>query len=91
MKLGRRRSWASYKGIHKVSVELSGLRKSDIRTPLHHRLRVQGDRFHKDWTITQVVHKVLELNHWHDIQGLLNRCLGRFARNNFPLLIRNGF
>ncbi|KAF5946370.1 hypothetical protein HYC85_016598 [Camellia sinensis] len=74
------------KGMHKVSVELSGLRKSDI--PMHHRLRVQGDRFQKDWTITQVVHKVLELNQWDDIQGLLNRWVGRFARNNFPVLIR---
>ncbi|KAK9157317.1 hypothetical protein Scep_003891 [Stephania cephalantha] len=69
-----------------VSVEISGLRKDDL--PKRYRLRVHGDRWQRDWAISQVVGKVLELEHWEDVEGVLNRWVGRFARKNFPVLIR---
>ncbi|OVA04024.1 Pentatricopeptide repeat [Macleaya cordata] len=76
------------KGKHKpVSVEVTGFRKDDI--PKRYRLRVEGDRSQRDWTISEVVERILKLKHWDDIDGkVLNRWPGRFARKNFPLLIR---
>ncbi|KAG5242651.1 pentatricopeptide repeat-containing family protein [Salix suchowensis] len=75
------------KGIHHVSTQVSGIRKGQI--PQRYRIRVQGDRFQKDWSVSQVVQKVLELDHKSDdVEGLLNRWVGRFARKNFPLLIK---
>lgn len=73
-------------GQHEVSTQVTGLRKSDI--PKRYRLRVEGDRFQKDWTVSQVVGKVLELDHWEDVGGVLNHWVGRFARKNFPSLIK---
>ncbi|KAF7147532.1 hypothetical protein RHSIM_Rhsim03G0026900 [Rhododendron simsii] len=73
-------------GSHNVSVQLSGIRKADL--PQHKRVRVAGDRFQKDWSISEVVQRVLGTKHWEDIEGLLNRWVGRFARKNFPVLIR---
>lgn len=74
------------KGDHRVSIHLSGLRKDDL--PKRYRLRIEGDRFQKDWAISDVVQQILKLKHWEDIDGVLNRWAGRFARKNFPLLIR---
>lgn len=73
-------------GKHEVSTRISGLRKQDI--PQHYRLRVEGRRFQKNWTVSEVVDMVLVLNLWEDIEGLLNHWVGRFARKNFPVLIR---
>ncbi|KAK0582912.1 hypothetical protein LWI29_031031 [Acer saccharum] len=74
------------KGQNEVSTRLTGLRKSDI--PRRYRLRVDGDRFQKDWMISDVVAKVLELKRWEDVEGVLNHWVGRFARKNFPFLIK---
>ncbi|GKV27597.1 hypothetical protein SLEP1_g36756 [Rubroshorea leprosula] len=74
------------KGEHNVSTRVSGLRKADI--PKRHRLRVQGDRFQKDWTVSDVVDRILELNHRENVDVVLNRWVGRFARKNFPILIK---
>jgi len=74
------------RGHHQVSTKISGLRKEDI--PAHYRLRVAGNRFQKDWTVSEVVDSVLSLTLRDDIEGLLNRWIGRFARKNFPFLIR---
>ncbi|CAM8907888.1 unnamed protein product [Rhodiola kirilowii] len=74
------------KGVHDVSLNLSGLKKDDI--PRRYRLRVESDKFQKDWDVSQVVNNVLKLNHWEDVDGLLNRWVGRFGRKNFPVLIR---
>ncbi|KAG4204180.1 hypothetical protein ERO13_A04G032500v2 [Gossypium hirsutum] len=74
------------KGQHEVSTRVSGLRKAHI--PKRYRLRVEGDRFQKDWTISEVVDRVLELNHWENVEPVLNRWVGRFARKNFPFLIK---
>ncbi|KAB2033081.1 hypothetical protein ES319_D05G423800v1 [Gossypium barbadense] len=74
------------KGQHEVSTRVSGLRKAHI--PKRYRLRVEGDRFQKDWTISDVVDRVLEVNHWENVDPVLNRWVGRFARKNFPFLIK---
>ncbi|OWM67253.1 hypothetical protein CDL15_Pgr000705 [Punica granatum] len=74
------------KGQHAVSTQISGFRKKDI--PRQYRLRVEHDRFQKDWSVSEVAEKVLKLRHWEDIHGVLNRWVGRFARKNFPLLIK---
>ncbi|RYR51812.1 hypothetical protein Ahy_A06g026785 isoform B [Arachis hypogaea] len=74
------------RGQHDVSDRLSGLRKDDI--PGRYRVRVAGDRFQRDWTVSEVVDQVLALTPRDDIDGLLNRWVGRFARKNFPYLIR---
>ncbi|KAK7837025.1 pentatricopeptide repeat-containing protein [Quercus suber] len=73
-------------GKHEVSTRLTGLRKADIQR--RYRLRVEADRFQRDWTLSEVVHEILSLRPHHDIEGVLNRWIGRFARKNFPLLIR---
>lgn len=73
-------------GKHVVSTRLCGLRKDDI--PKRYRLRVEGDRFQKDWAVSEVADRVSELDHWDDIEGLLNRWVGRFARKNFPILMK---
>jgi hypothetical protein len=74
------------KGQHEVSTRIAGLRKEDI--PARYRLRVAGNRFQKDWTVSEVVDSVLSLTLRDDVEGLLNRWIGRFARKNFPFLIR---
>ncbi|XP_030928051.1 pentatricopeptide repeat-containing protein At2g41720-like [Quercus lobata] len=73
-------------GKHLVSTHLTGLRKADIQR--RYRLRVEADRFQRDWTLSEVVHEILSLRPHDDIEGVLNRWIGRFARKNFPLLIR---
>ncbi|XP_017614848.1 pentatricopeptide repeat-containing protein At2g41720-like [Gossypium arboreum] len=70
----------------KVSTQVSGLRKAHI--PKRYRLRVEGDRFQKDWTISAVVDRVMELSHWENVEPVLNRWVGRSARKNFPFLIK---
>lgn len=74
------------KGTHHVFTQISGFRKHDI--PKHHLLRVQTERFQKDWAVSDVVNRVYELRRGDDIDGLLNRWVGRFARKNFPILIK---
>jgi hypothetical protein len=39
------------------------------------------------WSPREIVGRVLALNHWEDIDAVLNRWLGRFNRKNFPALI----
>ncbi|KAG6418978.1 hypothetical protein SASPL_121186 [Salvia splendens] len=73
-------------GTHRLHTSISGLRKSDL--PKRNRLRVEGDHFQKDWSLSEVVDMVLKLHHWEDIESVLNRWAGRFAGKNFPLLIR---
>uniref|UniRef100_A0A2P2KV68 Uncharacterized protein MANES_08G051400 n=1 Tax=Rhizophora mucronata TaxID=61149 RepID=A0A2P2KV68_RHIMU len=76
------------KGEHLVSTQLTGLRKADLSK--QYRVRVGGDRFQKDWTISEVVDRVLQLQPHDDVNGLLNCWIGRFARKNFPPLIKAG-
>lgn len=74
------------KGQHEVSNKVAGLRKDDI--PARYSLRVAGNRFQKDWTVSEVADLVLSRSLRDDVEGLLNRWVGRFARKNFPFLIR---
>lgn len=73
-------------GIHRVATQVSGLGRDDL--PKRFRLRVDDDRFQRDWKISEVVDQILKLKHWEDVEGVLNRWAGRFARKNFPVLIR---
>lgn len=73
-------------GAHQVTTQVSGLGRDNL--PKRYRLQVDGDRWQRDWKISEVVEQVLKLNHWDDIEGVLNRWAGRFARKNFPVLIR---
>ncbi|KAL2923578.1 hypothetical protein RDABS01_015069 [Bienertia sinuspersici] len=74
------------KGEHHVAEHVSGFRKDDI--PRRYRIKVEADKFQKDWSITQVVHKIMALNHGDDIEGVLNHWVGRFSRKNYPVLIQ---
>ncbi|GFY98211.1 ARM repeat superfamily protein [Actinidia rufa] len=69
------------KGKHNVIVHLSGLRKEDV--PRRYRLRVEGDRFQKDWAISKVVRRVSELDRWEaafDIAAMVVRIwIGRYG------------
>ncbi|KAF3794191.1 Pentatricopeptide repeat-containing protein [Nymphaea thermarum] len=71
------------RGKYRVTTQLSGYGRRDV--PKRYRERYDGEY---DWSITEVVSKVLKRNHWEDIEGILNHWIGRFARNNYPLLIR---
>lgn len=77
------------RGTHHISTRIPGLTKQHI--PKHHRLRVETERFQKEWAVSDVVDRVYKLRHWDDIEGLLNRWVGRFARKNFPVLIKVKF
>ncbi|KAM3234630.1 pentatricopeptide repeat-containing protein [Capsicum annuum] len=75
------------KGTHKLTVKINGFRKSDL--PKHQRLRVENDRFQKDWAVSEVVEKIMKMNCWEeDVEGVLNCWVGRFSRKNFPILIK---
>ncbi|KAF8398350.1 hypothetical protein HHK36_017277 [Tetracentron sinense] len=74
------------KGKLRVSNQVSGIRQDGI--PKRYLLRVESERFQRDWTISEVVQRILKLNHWNDIEGVLNQWAGRFSRKNFPILIR---
>lgn len=74
------------RGEHEVSVRVGGLRKADI--PRRYRNRVENDRFQKDWSVSEVVDRLMALNRWEEVDGVLNSWVGRFARKNFPVLIR---
>ncbi|XP_002529506.3 pentatricopeptide repeat-containing protein At2g41720 isoform X1 [Ricinus communis] len=74
-------------GQHQVSTQVTGFRKCDLQK--RYRLKVGGDRFQRDWTLSQVVSKILELNpKYDDVEVVLNHWIGRFARKNFPRLIK---
>lgn len=73
------------RGEHEVSVRVSGFRKADIAR--RYRVRVENDRFQNDWSVTEVADRLVALNRWEEVDGVLNSWVGRFARKNFPILI----
>ncbi|KAL8225363.1 hypothetical protein R6Q57_017920 [Mikania cordata] len=73
-------------GERQVSVHVPGFKNADF--PKRIRMRVQTDRFQKDWDISDLVSMILKLNQHEDVHGLLNRWAGRFSRKNYPILIR---
>ncbi|KAL6639046.1 hypothetical protein ACP70R_022776 [Stipagrostis hirtigluma subsp. patula] len=58
--------------------------------PARHRLRVEGSRWQRDWKVSEVAARVLALPRAdaRAVDAVLNCWAGRFARRNFPLLIR---
>lgn len=58
--------------------------------PARHRLRVEGSRWQRGWKVSEVAARVLALPRAdaHAVDAVLNCWAGRFARRNFPLLIR---
>lgn len=73
------------RGEHEVSVRVTGFRKADIAR--RYRVRVENDRFQKDWSVSEVADRLIALNRWEEVDGVLNSWVGRFARKNFPILI----
>nr|CAD1821943.1 unnamed protein product [Ananas comosus var. bracteatus] len=57
-------------GRRRVSGEVAGVRKDGI--PARHRLRVEGSRWQRDWKVSEVAERVLGLDHWEDVDGVLN-------------------
>jgi hypothetical protein len=51
---------------------------------------VEGNRWQRDWKVSEVAARVLALPpaDAHAVDAVLNCWAGRFARRNFPLLIR---
>ncbi|KAG8100312.1 hypothetical protein GUJ93_ZPchr0013g36133 [Zizania palustris] len=58
--------------------------------PARHRLSVEGSRWQRDWKVSEVAARVLALPRADAsaVDAVLNCWAGRFARRNFPLLIR---
>lgn len=74
------------KGKHLVSSEVKGIGKDKI--PAKYRLRVEGSPRQHDWSVSEVAQRVMRLKKWEDLDGVLNSWAGRFARRNFPLLVK---
>jgi hypothetical protein len=72
---GRRSSRAEVDGVGAASLSA------------RHRLRAEGTRWQRDWKVSEVAARVLALPR-ADADAVLNCWAGRFARRNFPLLIR---
>lgn len=73
-------------GKHLVSREVKGIGKDQI--PAKYRLRVDGSRRQRDWSLSEVAKRIMRLNKSEDVDGVLNFWAGRFARRNFTLLIK---
>ncbi|KAG2241327.1 hypothetical protein Bca52824_096690 [Brassica carinata] len=63
------------RGGYEVSVRVSGFRKADIAR--RYRVRVENDRFQKDWSVTEVAERLVALNRWEEVDGVLNSWIGR--------------
>ena len=76
------------RGRRTVRVEVDGVGADAL--PARHRLRVEGSRWQRDCKVSQVAACVLALPRadTHAVDTVLNCWAGRFARRNFPLLIR---
>lgn len=76
------------RGRRSVRTEVDGVRAASL--PARHRLRVEGNRWQRDWKVSEVVARLLALPRADAdaVDAVLNCWAGRFARRNFPLLIR---
>jgi hypothetical protein len=76
------------RGRRTARVEVDGVGADAL--PSRHRQRVEGSRWQRDWKVSQVAARVLALPpaDAHAVDAVLNCWAGRFARRNFPLLIR---
>ncbi|PUV26694.1 hypothetical protein GQ55_J002200 [Panicum hallii var. hallii] len=76
------------RGRRAARAEVEGVRAASL--PARHRLRVEGTRWQRDWKVSEAAARVLALPpaDAHAVDAVLNSWAGRFARRNFPLLIR---
>jgi hypothetical protein len=57
------------------------------KVPSRYKKRYKKEEGQEMWSPREVVLQILALNHWDDIDGILNHWMGRFNRKNFPPLI----
>ncbi|GKA64773.1 pentatricopeptide repeat-containing protein [Tanacetum coccineum] len=74
------------KGEKELTLHVTGIKKSGLTK--RHRLKAESDKFQKDWGVTEVVLKIMKMDKYEDVDGVLNCWVGRFERKNFPILIR---
>ncbi|WVZ62444.1 hypothetical protein U9M48_012196 [Paspalum notatum var. saurae] len=76
------------RGRRSARAEVDGVRAASL--PARHRLRVEGSRWERDWKVSEAAARVLALPRpdAHAVDAVLGCWAGRFARRNFPLLIR---
>ena len=76
------------RGRRAARADVDGLRAASL--PARHRRRVEGTRWQRDWKVSEAAARVLALPpvDAHAVDAVLNSWAGRYARRNFPLLIR---
>ena len=76
------------RGRRAARAEVDGVRAASL--PARHRRRVEGTRWQRDWKVSEAAARVLALPpaDAHAVDAVLNCWAGRYARRNFPLLIR---
>ena len=76
------------RGRRAARADVDGLRAASL--PARHRRRVEGTRWQRDWKVSEAAARVLALppTDAHAVDAVLNCWAGRYARRNFPLLIR---
>nr|BAD37933.1 hypothetical protein [Oryza sativa Japonica Group] len=76
------------RGQREARAEVEGV--GAVAFPARHRLRVEGSRWQRDWKVLEAAARVLAIPRAEAgaVDAVLNCWAGRFARGNFPLLIR---
>jgi len=76
------------KGLHKKEDDARSAAAFTIsKVPSRYKKRYEKEEGQEMWSPREVVLQILTLNHWDDIDGILNHWMGRFNRKNFPPLI----
>jgi hypothetical protein len=77
------------KGLHKKEEDdaRSAAAFTMSKVPSRYKKRYKKEEGQEMWSPREVVLQILALNHWDDIDGILNHWMGRFNRKNFPPLI----
>jgi hypothetical protein len=76
------------KGLHKKEDDArSAAAFTMSKVPSRYKKRYKKEEGQEIWSPREVVLQILALNHWDDIDGILNHWMGRFNRKNFPPLI----
>jgi hypothetical protein len=76
------------KGLHKKEDDARSAAAFTIsKVPSRYKKRHKKEEGQEMWSPREVVLQILTLNHWDDIDGILNHWMGRFNRKNFPPLI----
>jgi hypothetical protein len=76
------------KGLHKKEDDARSAAAFTLsKVPSRYKKRYKKEEGQEMWSQREVVLQILTLNHWDDIDGILNHWMGRFNRKNFPPLI----